>query len=164
MLITVGAVNTILPQIHMIPVFPCIARRPTSKLNLENNDTKHDSLFSFFFFLIQFFTFRTLQKTNWRTQPLDIIWFHEFFWQMKINFSNKKKNNSDLQVSSWKVFYQNHMLFVFVFLSYMNNQQSVPKFNSSVWPGPTEKTVSLFCSTSIRLWDKDQLVRANVQP
>ena len=53
------------------------------------------------------------QKTNWRTQPLDIIWFHEFFWQMKINFSNKKKNNSDLQVSSWKVFYQNHMLFVF---------------------------------------------------
>ena len=161
---TVGAVNTILPLIHMIPVFPCIARRPTSKLNLENNDTKHDSLFSFFFFLIQFFTFRTLQKTNWRTQPLDIIWFHEFFWQMKINFSNKKKNNSDLQVSSWKVFYQNHMLFVFVFLSYMNNQQSVPKFNSSVWPGPTEKTVSLFCSTSIRLWDKDQLVRANVQP
>ena len=160
---TVGAVNTILPLIHMIPVFPCIARRPTSKLNLENNDTKHDSLFSFFFFLIQIFTFRTLQKTNWRTQPLDIIWFHEFFWQMKINFSNKK-NNSDLQVSSWKVFYQNHMLFVFVFLSYMNNQQSVPKFNSSVWPGPTEKTVSLFCSTSIRLWDKDQLVRANVQP
>ena len=162
MLMTVGAVNTILPQIHMILVFPCITRRPTSKLNLENSDTKRDSLFSFFFF-IQNFTFRTLQKTNWRTQPLDIIWFHEFFWQMKINFSNKK-NNSDLQVSSWKVFYQNHMLFVFVFLSYMNNQQSVPKFNSSVWPGPTEKTVSLFCSTSIRLWDKDQLVRANVQP
>ena len=50
MLMTVGVVNTILPQIHMIPVFPCIARRPTSKLNLENNDTKHDSLFSFFFF------------------------------------------------------------------------------------------------------------------
>ena len=112
----------------------------------------------FLFFFIQIFTFRTLQKTNWRTQPLDIIWFHEFFWQMKINFSNKKKNNSDLQVSSWKVFYQNHMLFVFVFLSYMNNQQSVPKFNSSVWPGPTEKTVSLFCSTSIRLWNKDQIL------
>ena len=50
MLMTVGVVNTTLPQIHMIPVFPCIARRPTSKLNLENNDTKHDSLFSFFFF------------------------------------------------------------------------------------------------------------------
>ena len=160
---TVGAVKTILPQIHMIPVFPCIARRPTSKLNLENNDTKHDSLFSFFFFLIQIFTFRTLQKTNWRTQPLDIIWFHEFFWQMKINFSNKKKNNW-LTSKFLKSFLPKSHAFCFFFLSYMNNQQSVPKFNSSVWPGPTEKTVSLFCSTSIRLWDKDQLVRANVQP
>ena len=103
------------------------------------------------------------QKTNWRTQPLDIIWFHEFFWQMKINFSNKKKNNW-LTSKLLKSFLPKSHAFCFFFLSYMNNQQSVPKFNSSVWPGPTEKTVSLFCSTSIRLWDKDQLVRANVQP
>ena len=155
---TVGVVNTILPQIHMIPVFPCIARRPTSKLNLENNDTKHDSLFSFFFFDSNFH----LQNTS-EDQLMHTALGHNLVpWIFLTVNKNKKKNNSDLQVSSWKVFYQNHMLFVFVFLSYMNNQQSVPKFNSSVWPGPTEKTVSLFCSTSIRLWDKDQLVRANV--
>ena len=142
------------------PVFPCIARRPTSKLHLENNDTKHDSLFSFFFFDSNFHLQNTSEDQLMHTAP-----GHNLVpWIFLTVNKNKKKNNSDLQVSSWKVFYQNHMLFVFVFLSYMNNQQSVPKFNSSVWPGPTEKTVSLFCSTSIRLWDKDQLVRANVQP
>ena len=54
-----------------------------------------------------------------------------------------KKNNFDLQVSSYKAFYQNHLFFLFFFVfvlpSYVNNQQPVPKFNSSVWPGPTEK-------------------------
>ena len=105
------------------------------KVKLRKKLYKNNSLFVFFF--IQIFTFQTKDQLINTDLGNNLVPFFFFFFLGQMNLTSPiKKNNFDLQVSSYKAFYQNHLFFLFFFVfvlpSYVNNQQPVPKFNSSV--------------------------------